>query len=1755
MKTILTNDLIRKCASIAVFVLIGLVHVDLGQSINQTQNKADQTFRSKARVNPSTLGMEFSIPISSYAGRAGHGKSFSLDYSSKVWGTWPPDVWFTPIGTQVTDVRPQFAEWSVRGWKTSMGIPRLEFPQDVYYDDGRLWAGEPNVATYYIKRVKVFMPDGAAYDLRQDDNLHPFAPGTPFDWNGVYLAVDGSKTRLEITGSVGILYLPDGGRFILNGSSTDYVDPHGNKMTHVWSTQEWTDTLGRVLKDPVPLGSQPVEGTQEYQFPGLNGQNREVEFVWAKLSTQHSPPVYASKRRCVSFMDMNPPPGSTILFTVSGIPTNACEPFLNRFDPVLLTEVRLPNGSAYKFHYNVYGEIDKIEYPTGGYERFEYAQIAPVQSAGDAGYDQFNRGVKKRWISSDGTTGSEVLWQFDVTRVNQPPNDYYKIRTTAPDNTYSEKFLFDQDSDAQSPFGFGNIAIGRVYEENSYSSAGQLLTRKLGNYARTGPLSGGYASATRDLRLEKEISIVFEPGNSNALASFNETVYDTSGNADPAYFSSTNPKQTKKFNYVVVGASAATIANVATAAGWFAGLNASVNTEMDYIYDPNYKARNIMGLIAETRIKDANQVVVAKSQTGYDDPTYLEGVLVTNAPGWVDPQTTFRGLPTLSRIWTDVAANQYIEANTLYDQFGNVRKTWDPNDNVSEMQYSDSYSDSVNRNSYAFATKTISPTPGGNGSTSAFDSTVKYDFNTGLPLSTTDPNNLETRIEYDTPTLRPRFTKTYYLGAQVGAVVESVYHDELNNSWVNTRTQIDEDKWEEYITHFDGIGRVWKTEKVDSLGNILVEKEFDLQGRVKRVTNPFRSGETKKWTTNVYDEASRLKDVIMPDGSTVTTTYGLSAAGAVGVTKQVTDPAIKKQKAISDAFGRPIRVIEDPDGQNLITDSVFDTVGNLRKTIQDGQSRYFMYDSLGRLTYAKQPEQDVNTAFVATDPITNNSQWSAKYEYDNNGNIARMTDARGVYIQGTYDALDRLTLRDYSDTTPDVSFYYDGMGLDSIPAFSKKKTTKVTSSISESRYTGFDSLGRLLSSEQRTPFSDTETIATATPRVSNYQYNLSGELISQTYPSGRVVKNTLNSDGDLAQTQSRKNLNYGYHTYASSFSYDSAGAIKKAQLGNGRWETASYNDRLQTTQIGLGVTNATQDILKLDYEYGSLNPGTGQVTALTNNGSVGKQKITVPGSGKAAGFTAQQYYVYDSLNRLQITAENIENPNEQIQFSWRQQFEYDRYGNRRFDPANTTTLGSCTQAVCNPLISTANNRFSAGQGYSYDATGNLTVDAQGRQFFYDAENQQKQVKDAANNVIGTYLYDGEGKRVKKVTSTETTVFVYDGGGQLVAEYSTEIAQTPQVSYLTTDHLGSPRVITNENGVVTKRRDHTAFGEESAGTHRAIGLGYGSAQQLRTGFTGYGKDPESGLDFAEARYFNALHGRFTSVDPFNGSGTTGNPQSLNRYAYVTNDPINFVDPSGMAECSAEHSYSACGGDAGFWGGRFGDEVAADTLYYGGLPAHLRSEGMTLYLQRVTNAQNGNGFRTSAEVLQELAVAFFDIHWAGYDDGSYKAWFEQGAVTVNTPAPPYWHQVGVAGKIGDFFRSAANNLTLGLVDYVDREWHQMDQAEIDRSNNSTAGRAGDSFGMVLGIVVPGPGKIKTLMLATRARTANRGLAVGERFLRKGYTEIAPGVFRSKDKLRQFRMTDSDILNKNPHFNFEVFSPNNLRTPIKNYHMPIK
>jgi RHS repeat-associated protein len=142
------------------------------------------------------------------------------------------------------------------------------------------------------------------------------------------------------------------------------------------------------------------------------------------------------------------------------------------------------------------------------------------------------------------------------------------------------------------------------------------------------------------------------------------------------------------------------------------------------------------------------------------------------------------------------------------------------------------------------------------------------------------------------------------------------------------------------------------------------------------------------------------------------------------------------------------------------------------------------------------------------------------------------------------------------------------------------------------------------------------------------------------------------------------------------------------------------------------------------------------------------------------------------------------------------------------------------------------------------------------------------------------------------------VFVYDARGRLMAEYGGP--QTGSgLQYVTTDHLGSTRIITDASKTVVECSDFMPFGDEVLATSQngRSGISCYAADLTRQKFTGYERDSESRLDFAQARYFSWSAGRFQSPDEPFMDQWSDDPQSWNLYGYVRNSPLIYVDPSG------------------------------------------------------------------------------------------------------------------------------------------------------------------------------------------------------------------------------------------------------------------
>jgi RHS repeat-associated protein len=180
-----------------------------------------------------------------------------------------------------------------------------------------------------------------------------------------------------------------------------------------------------------------------------------------------------------------------------------------------------------------------------------------------------------------------------------------------------------------------------------------------------------------------------------------------------------------------------------------------------------------------------------------------------------------------------------------------------------------------------------------------------------------------------------------------------------------------------------------------------------------------------------------------------------------------------------------------------------------------------------------------------------------------------------------------------------------------------------------------------------------------------------------------------------------------------------------------------------------------------------------------------------------------------------------------------------------------------------------------------DGRGNVTKEASGTSAAYDGENRliayrpQGVVCTTATAGATVYQYDAEGRRVTKSGPAGATVYVYDAAGALTGEYSTTPA-TESTQYLTADHLGSVRAVSDGGGNVLERRDFYPFGGQITATTtngRTCATpsscpqlaGYIADVGLTHKFTGKERDAESGLDSFLARYYSGPEGRFTAPD--------------------------------------------------------------------------------------------------------------------------------------------------------------------------------------------------------------------------------------------------------------------------------------------------
>ena len=1393
------------------------------------------------------------IPIVHLRGR-GMPFDFALRYNALFW---------TP-GTRTPPGHPTYQFWniekrnylpsvgSVLGWETNQ--PYTTLVKGSFY----CWP-DPNL-TYWTGYV-FHDSGGGKYPLALE--VGATCDGTG-DFNTANPDLAGAGIWAVLSGHFDSVYLADGTKipYATGGADSlgnvltlqpNYTDANGNQKSEVTGGK---DTLGRVIVTT-------STGTNQifYKVYDSNGVLQTYTVNYASMSV-------------VTGFHVTGPYG-TIL---EGSQT------VNK-----LTSLVLPNGKSYSFSYETggYGALTQVTLPTGGYVTYTWATFSDKERT--------YRYVASRTVH---VGGQSYTWNF--SRQCTLLNGYCTtIQETVTDPLGNQTVY-------TIPCQQGVVTEVQVYQGTA--TGNPLRDYKVGyqGYAAVGSqLYGAMVpsriTTTLDNGLVSKKEFDYE--------TFNFNWEDCTGGAcsPPQPYTTTRGNVTEIREY-----------------DWGQGQPGPLVRKTDKTYlhnDPtvgaNYLSRNIVDKVLSSTVCDGSASlcdgsggVNQKARTVYEyDSTTITGTSGAPQHDYTNyPSTfTYRGNATKVKRWrnTDGAL---LTTVYNYDDLGNIRSITDPLSHTTNWSYSDSWSGSSclpPANSLAYVTQVT------NALTQRIQ-VVNYPCS-GLVQAHKDENDIQAS--------RAGTTYTYDL---LGRVTQKNLPDGGQTSYsyndtppvtVTTTTKINASTNLTSIAVADGLGRVVQTQLTsDPEGAILVDTTYDALGRKATVSNPYRSTSEPTYgvTTTNYDALSRVTQVIPPDGSSsannITTTYS-------GNCTTVTDQAGKQRESCTDGLGRLTQVFEDPGSLNYETDYTYDTLDNLTQVQQKGddpnspdwRTRTFTYIySLSQLLTASNPES--GTICYGTWQGSN-----CVSGYDADGNLLtktapapNQTGSATVTTTYTYDALNRLRTRSYSDgTTLTANFEYDVPtwgGQNNIIGRMTEAWIGTSCCIQGSaQIFGYDAVGRTVVNNQCMPDYCPSGGAPVT-----YSYDLAGDMTSYTNGVGVTFGQAFDAAGRVTQITS--SLSNARHpgtlvTIDPSAGYYPSGALHKLTLGNGLTQTAVYNSRLQPCRMNVNssgsalvqCTDAIPNGNVQDFSYG-FNLGT------SDNGNLASLVAT----GTASTQTFSRVYGYDALNRLlTMTA-----PGDGCSgLSW----TYDAWGNRT---DQTHTGGTCFEFHA---AADTNNRLVGS--YSYDAAGNMTWDG-AHHYTYDAENRIISVDGGA----ATYLYDALGRRTSKTVGTFTD-YAYDlagnpvaewkntcGGqtcwttgyvylsGQMVAEYRDDTTY-----FVLADHLGSTRVMTNVDQTILDSMDYLPYGEQIAGDT-------GSTHK----FTGKEQDSETGLDYFGARYYSSSLGRFTIPD-WAGSPTAipyadfGNPQSLNLYAYVRNNPLAGVDADGHS-CVVDgekHNWLWCG----------------------------------------------------------------------------------------------------------------------------------------------------------------------------------------------------------------------------------------------------
>jgi RHS repeat-associated protein len=582
-----------------------------------------------------------------------------------------------------------------------------------------------------------------------------------------------------------------------------------------------------------------------------------------------------------------------------------------------------------------------------------------------------------------------------------------------------------------------------------------------------------------------------------------------------------------------------------------------------------------------------------------------------------------------------------------------------------------------------------------------------------------------------------------------------------------------------------------------------------------------------------------------------------------------------------------------------------------------------------------------------------------------------------------YDTLNRLLSRSYSNGDPTVSITYDQSSCLSLMVCQNigKRTSVTDAAGSEAWSYQVDATNhRSVHADQRTTTSGSNNIT----KTAAYYLDLAGNVTQAVYPTGRVVNYTYNAaDRPITATDGSNGIAYAtdFQTtptgcLSSAVCYTPQGSFYALSIGQSSSFTGfnlshTYNTRLQPNEFK--ASSSAGNAVDITYSYAdplNNNKNAGHVFSITNN----------------LNSSRTQTFTYDQVNRI-TSAGTIATTGA---YCWGYQYAYDAWANLQYQQGWSPNYTGCSEMTMSSAIADGNNHLP---GFTYDSTGNTLSDGT-ISYTYDAESQIK----AAAGV--TYTYDGDGRRVYKSSGK---LYWYGAGGDILAETDgsgntlneyvffggKRIAMLPAGGnpiYYVEDMLGSSRVIVQSTGTLCYDADFDPYGGEHAYTNTC-------SQNYK--FEGKERDTETGNDDFGARYYSSRFGRWLSADwsnvpvPVPYANLT-NPQTLNLYSMVSDDPESFADLDGHIQIASQGLGAEAGGINGGTG-----ELLPDGLSCESHPESCESAAEEQDQQKQIQKQYQQQTHSIAQTAQNIA----DHHATAYLKAKSKDKYKAGSNKCN------------------------------------------------------------------------------------------------------------------------------------------------------------